>query len=107
MDMGTWHNTPRIVNRSRRPVRFYRRHAGAVLDRDGVVGVDGYYVEEEIAGTCVDYQRFMYASMPADRGKRATVPSCCGISIISSSAAFSARFMRSLSPLAAPSLSLL
>src|SRR5215213_8014956 len=44
----------------------------------------------------------MKASRPADCGNRFTVPSCCGISSISSRASRSRRFIQRLSPILAP-----
>src|SRR5215213_7725357 len=44
----------------------------------------------------------MKASFAADCGKRPTVPSFCGISIISSRASRSRRFIQPLSPILAP-----
>ena len=46
-------------------------------------------------------KRFVNASRPADLGKRVIVPSCCGISIISSRASRSYRLSLSLSPITA------
>jgi hypothetical protein len=46
-------------------------------------------------------KRFVNASRPTDLGKRVIVPSCCGISIISSRASRSYRLSLSLSPITA------